>query len=142
MVKSVLFWLLANDEDLWSPWQAVDNAVFSSARAAMVKEVTGTKPDHDSIVAKPLATPRWMDLVDINENVEEARIWAVEIVQTMLHLAEDVHGSKPYEKMLLPFFEVKHSNFLLHDRNKNSIIELCKVLLSRLAVKGFYSADN
>ena len=86
----------------------------------------------------PAATPRWMDLVDLNEHVEEARVWAVKIIQTMLHLAKDVQGLEPQDKMLLPFFEVRHDTFLLHEENKDSVIDLCQVLLNRLDENVFY----
>ena len=133
MVKSVLFWLLTGDKDQSNPWRwrATENSKVSSTRPATDQEVTDMKHT-------PAATPRWMDLVDLNEHVEEARVWAVKIIQTMLHLAKDVQGLEPQDKMLLPFFEVRHDTFLLHEENKDSVIDLCQVLLNRLDENVFY----
>ena len=138
MVKSVLFWLLIDDDPQASSWWAIDIESSFRSRPTKDKEVAEKKDVKRAPSAKSLVPPRWMDLADLNECIEEARVWATKILQTMLYLAENVLGSHPRQKMLLPFFEVRHDTSLLHEKNKNSVIDLCHVLLNRLDVNVFY----
>ena len=85
--------------------------------------------------------PKWADEKDVDTHAEEARKWAVKILQTISDLTKNV-GPARDEGQLLPFFEVQYRTLLLTYDNKDSIHDLCSVLLQKLAPNVFFSQED